>query len=219
MRPKRWMTASLLAALIYAQPAVAWASVSRALWHMDETAGTVMVDAAGSSNGTLHSVTVGSAGFAGTAYTFNGASSYVSVPSSSALVPGSRNVLLTVHLKTGSRPARGDYDLLRKGSYPKPFYKLELLQSGLAFCQFRGKTGGGAKTRGISGGPNLADQRWHTVSCSKTATAVQLVVDGVTYSSAVSLGSIDGTEPLVLGAHPGSDYYNGVLDEVSVTLG
>jgi hypothetical protein len=35
----------------------------------------------------------------------------------------------------------------------------------------------------------------------------------------VTLGSITDTDPLIIGAHPNSDYYNGVLDEASVTVG
>src|SRR5207245_951252 len=47
-----------------------------ALWHMDETSGTVMYDAVGNHTGTLHSVAVGQSGYLGTAFGFNGSSSY-----------------------------------------------------------------------------------------------------------------------------------------------
>ena len=73
-----------------------------ALWHMDETSGTVMHDAVGSHTGTLHSVALGQSGYLGTAFGFNGSSSYVSVPSSSDLNPGSANITITIHLKTTS---------------------------------------------------------------------------------------------------------------------
>ena len=83
-----------------------------ALWHMDETSGTSMNDAVGSHTGTLHSVQVGQPGYLGTAYGFGG-SGYVSVPSAADLNPGSKDITITIHLKTTSAPASPDWDLIR----------------------------------------------------------------------------------------------------------
>jgi hypothetical protein len=189
-----------------------------ALWHMDETGGATMYDSVGTTNGTLNNVTLGAPGFAGTAYQFNGTSSYVSVPSTPAIAPGSANITFTIHVNTGSVPTIGDYDLLRRGAYPGDFYKLEILQTGQAFCQFRGDANGGT-TRGVTAGPYLADQAWHTITCTKTTTGLSVTVDDTTYSKSVSLGGITDTDPLIIGAHPGSDYYKGILDEANVTVG
>ena len=194
------------------------ASQPTALWHMDETSGSTMFDAIGSADGAIHNVQLGVAGMAGTAYGFNGSSSYVSVPSSPSVAPGSSNMSFTVDLNTGSLPTSGDYDLFRRGAYPGDFYKLELLQSGQAWCQFRGDANGGT-SKGISGGPALNDNQWHTVTCAKTATQVMLTVDGTTYTATKNVGSITDTDPLIIGAHPGSDYYNGTLDEASISIG
>src|SRR5205085_619713 len=60
-----------------------------ALWHMDETSGTVMYDSVGTHNGTLHSIQLGLPGFSGKSYGFNGTSSSVTVPSAPDLNPGS----------------------------------------------------------------------------------------------------------------------------------
>jgi hypothetical protein len=192
-----------------------------ALWHMDETSGTTMFDSVGTTNGVIQNVLLGVAGdpaTPGTAYQFNGSTSYVSVASTPAISPGSANVSFTVDLNTGSLPVVGDYDLVRRGAYPGDFYKLEILQSGQAFCQFRGDANGGT-TKGISAGPMLDDQAWHTVTCTKTATGISVTIDGTVYPKSVTLGSITDTDPLIIGAHPNSDYYNGVLDEASVTVG
>src|SRR3954452_13282703 len=62
-----------------------------ALWHMDETSGTVMHDAVGGHDGTLSGVTVGAPGFAGTAFGFSG-SGFVSVPTAAALNPGAADL-------------------------------------------------------------------------------------------------------------------------------
>jgi hypothetical protein len=192
-----------------------------ALWHMDETSGTTMHDSVGTTNGTLSNVILGVAGdpaTPGTAYQFNGVSSYVSVPSTPAIAPGSANISFTIHVQTGSLPTKGDYDLIRRGASPGDFYKLEILQTGHAFCQFRGDANGGT-TRGITAGPVLNDQAWHTITCTKTSTSVSMTIDGTTYSKSVSLGGITDTDPLIIGAHPSFDYFKGVLDEASVTVG
>src|SRR6266498_86896 len=63
-----------------------------ALWHMDETSGTLMYDSIAGHTGSLHSVQPGLPGFSGFAYGFNGSSSYVSVPSAGDLNPGSADI-------------------------------------------------------------------------------------------------------------------------------
>jgi hypothetical protein len=190
-----------------------------ALWHMDETSGTVMHDAVGSHNGALHTVQLGLPGFSGMAFGFNGSSSYVSVPSASDLNPGSANITFTIHLKTtGTPPASpDDWDLFRKGLYTTGGgeYKLELVRTGQASCGFEG-TGGYAE---LVAGPAINNGQWHTVSCVKTSTAIQVVVDGQAFSKAAKIGSIANTSSVVIGARPGSDWYKGQLDEASIQIG
>jgi hypothetical protein len=185
---------------------------------MNEASGTTMFDAVGDADGTLWKVLVGAPGFSGTAYQFNGTSSYVSVPSSVALAPGSYDLSFTIHVKTGSLPTRGDYDVFRRGASPGDFYKLEILQSGQAFCQFRGQKNGGT-TLGIAAGPALADRKWHAITCEKTSTRIAVIVDGGAYSKSASVGGITDSDRLIIGAHPGGDYYKGFLDEASITIG
>jgi hypothetical protein len=69
-------------------PGTAMAQTVVARWHMDEQVGTVMHDAVGDNNGTIHKAALGLSGFQQYAYGFNGSSAYVSVPSSSSLNPG-----------------------------------------------------------------------------------------------------------------------------------
>lgn len=190
-----------------------------ALWHMDETTGTVMHDSVGTHNGTLHSVQLGLPGFTGTSYGFNGSSSYVTVPSSGDLNPGSANITFTIHLKTTGTPppAPADWDLFRKGVYTSAGgeYKMELQQTGKLSCGFKGSAG----SAGLTAGPAINDGRWHTVSCVKASTAIELVVDGVVFTKAKTIGSIANTAAVVIGAHPGSDWYKGQLDEASILIG
>jgi len=204
--------------------ATAFASASPVgLWHMDERSGTTMTDSSGhGNNGTLSHVTVGVAGFTGTAYSFNGSSSIVTVPSSTSLNPGSTNFVLTVHVKFTALPGSvGDYDLIRKGlsSTSGGDYKMEILSTGKASCHWKGSSGSTPDTK--PGNANLADGKWHTVKCSKAATSAQLLVDGVSqWTQRVTIGSISNTAPLTIGAKSsGGDWYKGTMDEVRVDVG
>ncbi len=133
------------------------------------------------------------------------------------------NITLTLHAKFTQPPdaAVGDYDLIRKGlsSTSGGEYKMEVLPrknytKAKAFCYFKDST---KKVGKIINGPNLADGRWHTLSCTKTSEGVELSVDGTTYTNQVLLGSISNSAPLTIGAKTGgADWYSGEMDEVSV---
>jgi hypothetical protein len=186
---------------------------------MDETTGTTMFDSAGTHDGALHSIQLGLAGASGTAYGFNGSSSYVDVPSRADLNPSGANITVTVHLKTTGTPppAPADWDLIRKGlsTTAGGEYKMEFQHSGQASCGFAG-SGGGAD---LVAGPALNDGRWHTVSCVKTSSAIELIVDGHVFTKSAEVGSIANTSDVIIGARPGSDWYSGLLDEVSIKIG
>ncbi len=200
-------------------PGVAAGSTVSALWHMNETSGAVMADSSGNgNNGTLHNVTLGAAGKSGKSYTFDGAKakSYVEVPNAASLNPGSANVTVSFWLRTFSLPTSGDFDLVRKGTFQSTEYKIELLQSGAITCVFRGTSA----NRNATGGSGLNNGAWHHIECIKTASQVQLVIDGaVVKTSTGTVGPISNTFALEIGAYPGSDWYKGKLDEVSIALG
>jgi Concanavalin A-like lectin/glucanases superfamily len=198
---------------------VVWTSSVVALWHMDETSGSTMFDSAGQNNGTLNSVTLGLPGFSGHAYGFNGSSSYVSVPSATSLNPGSANFSFTILLQTTGTPPPppDDWDLIRKGDYTTPGgeFKMEFQQSGQASCGFRGST----SYAELIAGPVLNDGHWHTITCVKTSSDIELIVDGQTFAAAANVGSISNTAPVTIGTHPGADWYQGSLDEASIAIG
>ena len=196
------------------------------VWHMDEQSGSTMGDAVGANNGGLTSVVVGVPGFSGSAYRFDGRSSIVSVPSSASLNPGAADISFTIELQytvTPPNTSTTDYDVIRKGtsSDSAQFYKLEIRPDNRAVCRFVGsktsKTG-----LLIHTGPTLNDGRWHAVTCTKTSTMIQLVIDGKTYTKNGVVGSITNSGALTIGAkggNPITDRYNGVLDEASVSIG
>lgn len=197
-----------------------------AQWHMDETSGTTMLDSSGSgNNGTLANIALGQSGISGTGYGFNGSNSYVTVPDSSSLDPGSSDITFTVNVNFPDIPAT-DYDVLRKGlsNTNGGDYKVEILKkkSGTqawASCYFGGSSAG----KGITFKRNLADSQWHAITCTKTSSSISVTVDGSTSTKSVVIGSIANSSPLWLGAKfKGStpkDRYEGLMDEVSIQIG
>ena len=178
-----------------------------------------MFDSAGQNNGTLNSVTVGLPGFSGVAYGFNGSSSYVSVPSAASMNPGSANFSFTIDLQTTGTPPPppADWDLIRKGDSTTPGgeYKMEFQHSGQASCGFKGST----RYAELAAGPALNDGHWHTITCVKTSSDIELIIDGQTFATPATIGSISNTAPVIIGSHPFADWYQGSLDEAAISIG
>jgi hypothetical protein len=186
-----------------------------ALWHMDEISGSVMHDAVRNHNGRLRNVQLRQPGYSLFAYGFTG-SSYVTVPSAGDLNPGSANITVTIHLKTTLTP-KSDWDVIRKGVYETRGgeFKMEYQHTGQASCGFKGS----ARYSELITGPRLNDGRWHKVQCVKTSSAINLVVDGQTFSKTVTIGSISNNVAVAIGSRPGAQYFKGSLDEASIQIG
>jgi Concanavalin A-like lectin/glucanases superfamily len=142
-------------------------------------------------------------------------------PPPHSFTPGTGNFRIQLSVRCTARPssAVGDYDLLRRGlsTTSGGDDKVEILQSGKAHCEFRGSGGAG----GVSGGPALSDGRWHTIGCSRTASAVVLTVHGASYTTARRTGSITSAVTVYIGAKDGSggDQYTGLMDSMSISKG
>jgi Concanavalin A-like lectin/glucanases superfamily len=198
-----------------------------ALWHMNDR-GSTMTDSAGHHDGAMRNVATGVAGFSGTAFGFNGASSYGTVANASDLSAVSNNVTLTMHMRATALPPPTiqDWDLIRSsgGYYDGDEYKMEYAPDGTAHCSFKGDGATGYKEVASSAARPLDDGRWHTVQCVKTQTQVKTVVDGTVYAQSAVIGNIVLTQGLIVGAHPnaagqgGSEFYNGTLDEASLAF-
>lgn len=213
-------TAAVLLGLV-AGPVLA-APSSAAIWHMDETSGSTMHDASGHGNtGTLKHVTMGVPGLNGSkGFGFDGKSSVVVVPNSASLNAGSADLVVTVHVAF-TRVPKDDYDLIRKGlsSTAGGDWKIEIVNvdgKGIARCYLKGSGGSWQKTTG----PDLADGKWHTITCEKHAKTVVLSVDGKIWKKTKSLGTMGNSAQLSIGAKAeGGDWYAGSMDEVSVAIG
>ena len=221
MRIARVLVAVTVVVAALLQAEAAHAATFSAVWHMDDTRAT-MADSTGHGlTGTLTGVTVGVPGAVGTAFQFKTRPAYVKVGSSPLLNPGSGAFTVTARVRFSVRPSTsvGDYDLVRKGlvSTKGGDWKFEILPTGYAFCLFRGSAG----TVSIKHGPNLADNRWHTVTCRRSGSTVRLTVDGSSWTASGSTGTIANSSAVLLGAKgtAGEDQYAGLLDEVTVSTG
>jgi hypothetical protein len=179
-----------------------------------------MVDSVGQNNGILtSSVALGQQpGFSGSAYGFDGSSSYVSVPSADSMNPGSANFSFTIALQTTGTPPPSpqDWDLIRKGDITTlgGEYKMEFQSTGQASCGFKG-----THYAELVAGPPLNDGQWHTITCVKTSSDIEMIVDGQTFSTPATVGPISNTAPVTIGSHPGADWYQGSLDEADISIG
>ena len=196
----------------------------------DEPAGsTVAVDTSGTvpaNNGALHEVAV-----AGSAYSFNGTSSYIQTPASPTVNPDTSDFSYSVSINLPATLVFShDISLVRRGSakFSGAYYKMEMIYNSSTgvmslVCAFRDQTG----NRGfVSTNANtLNDGLWHTLTCSKTATSVSLNKGGLkTYTRAATLGNLSSTQPLNFGAEQITattfwEHFPGQMDNMTLTRG
>jgi hypothetical protein len=184
----------------------------------------IMVDDSGHSNNGILQDVAANAGF----YTFNGSTSRVVVPDNpdGSLDPGTADFSYSVRVRTTTVPddVAGDYDLLRKGlgSTKGGYFKVELYPNSSntkarALCQAQG-TKGAAK---LVGSANLADGAWHTITCTKKPSALNMYVDGALKATKPNtIGSIANAAALTIGAKDiGGDWFRGDMDDATVSIG
>jgi Concanavalin A-like lectin/glucanases superfamily len=196
-----------------------------ALWHMENP--TVMTDSSGNRHSGRPTSGVSSVrGSSSRGYAFNGTKSVVVVPHSNALNPRGGNFTVTVHVRFSKVPTatQRTYDLIRKGTSTTPggYWKAEIVRADATHarvgCYFGGSVNASAKR---VAGDNLADGRWHTITCRRTATKISTIIDGVSASKTVTVGTIVNTQPVIVGAKfaTGGDRYQGKMDEISIAVG
>jgi Concanavalin A-like lectin/glucanases superfamily len=211
------MLALPLSLLLMASPAHA-SAVGVALWKMNEASGA-MIDSVRSHDGSVSNVVRPVPGKKGTAYRFNGVNSKVTVPHASDLNPGSATFTVSAYVKFSKSPqetGQDTFDIIRKGLTGSQYWKMEISLTGKGSCHFTGSSG----VATIVNGPVLDNNAWHSITCKKAAGSVKLIVDGVTYTQNVSVGSISNSAVVTLGHKSGgSDFYQGDMDHVSIASG
>ena len=219
------------AALTVVVPSAAQAVVV-AEWKMDEPAGeNTMVDSAGGdNNGTSASVVTGVPGLvSGNAYQFDGAASYVEVPDSPNLDPGSKAITVSAAVKVEDGEILDDsYEVIRKGIVTTKGgeWKMEIKRAGSDSsvgrlnCVFKGVLSNGTTSLASKlANPDIVDGKSHRLQCKKTGTSISAIVDGRAYSLTKTVGSIANAEPVVIGSKvAGDDVMQGIIDQVTVNI-
>lgn len=214
----------LMSAAVVSPQAASAAATQVAEWEMDEATGaTKMIDDSGNDNtGTISSkVITGRTGHSGKAYEFKGDGGLVSVPDDSTLDPGSSAYTVSLYFKSSVKPSDsvGDYDLIRKGLSTSSGgdWKVEVLQSGKAYCHFRGSS----RSVNLTGDSNVVDGSWHKILCRTSSSGTRLEVDGDREASTSKRpGTISNSSILTVGAkNDHEDETTGLLDEVEIVKG
>ncbi|GAA2700112.1 hypothetical protein GCM10010429_02500 [Micromonospora olivasterospora] len=228
--------AALLAAagvLVAAAPARAVATRTVAFWSMDEPTGaTALVDSSGNGRrGTVGAeVTTGALYDGATAHRFvyhNPADQeYVPghvdlVPASDDFNPGAGDFSISIRYRT----TRSFGNIMQKGQGGTAggYWKFEA-PAGKPRCMFRG---GDGSTRTGYTGTSLADGQWHTVTCNRTATYVEMWVDGVRTSRLTGpTGTIANNWQFAIGGKSfcdgvdvTCDYFAGDIDWIRLVKG
>lgn len=221
--------ASLL--LVTAVPAESRTASPTAMWRMDEGAqARTMVDSSGKQlNGTIGAdVVTGLASSAGRGYRFPTVSPdalpvrpghTVVVPDDWRLDPASRDYTVELRL----RPSGRNGNVIQKGQSRTEggFWKIEI-NNGRPTCLFRGPEGTNAVR---ARGPQVWEDSWYTVRCERTATAVDLWVNGKHVGRNTGrTGAIANDHPVSIGGklncdqvRVGCDYFSGDVDWLRIT--
>jgi Concanavalin A-like lectin/glucanases superfamily len=209
---------------VYLQtPASAAATNTLASWQMNEPMGSkVLVDNSGNGiNGLIGSEDV----LNGSTHKFlylkpNTPPAHPGHPdqvTDSRLNPGTRDFAITLRMKWTNSFG----NIIQKGQSGTPggYFKLQA-PGGVVQCLFRGSLGNG----GVGSGRTLNDGAWHVITCTRTAAAVTMVVDGVQVATLKhATGNISNTKPLSIAGKLACDqikvtcdYWVGEMDYVVI---
>jgi hypothetical protein len=159
-------------------------------------------------------------------YVFNGSTSRVVVPDADSLDPLDKDITLTARVKVNGQSLDDDsYDVVRKGLVTTAGgdYKMEIKRKpkdptvGKLHCFFRGHL---ASVKKVAR-PDIVDGNWHTLQCVKTNNSVVAKVDGRSFTSTGSAGSIANLSNVMVGAKtavPLDDMFDGKMDFVSIEI-
>jgi len=216
--------AAVAPVLALANPASA-ALTTVADWQMETT--QTMVDSSGSGNdGTTFAVSP-TDGVTGSGYHFDGSlTSHVEVADNGTLNPDTAEFRVDLHVRFPAAPSStvGDYDLIRKGlkTTTGGDWKIEILTGSTGAANPRCWWSDGTNAQSIRGTQDLADGAWHSITCVKTSSANQLIVDGTTISATPRnpIGAITNSAPVVVGQKwGGGDQYTGDMDDITIQKG
>jgi len=224
---------SLAAAVVMTLAVAAPASAATlADWEMNEGSGaTTMIDSSGHVNGTIGSaVKTGVSVMGATVYRWPFASPTAPPPKPERIVQANSNSLnpgsgtYTVSLRYRTTQHFGN--IVQKGQAGSAggYFKVEN-PHGQINCVFRGVVSGKLVRKAVTSPAVLSDGAFHVATCTRTANAVTLTIDGSVVDTAHgSTGNISNTRPVTIGGklncdqvNTTCDYYTGDIDWVKLS--
>ena len=224
---------SLAAAVVMTLAVAAPASAATlADWEMNEPSGaTTMIDSSGHVNGTIGSaVQTGVSVMGATVYRWPFASPTAPPPKPERIVQANSNSLnpgsgtYTVSLRYRTTQHFGN--IVQKGQAGSAggYFKVEN-PHGQINCVFRGVVSGKLVRKAVTSPAVLSDGAFHVATCTRTANALTLTIDGSVVDTAHgSTGNISNTRPVTIGGKLNCDqikttcdYYTGDIDWVKLS--
>ena len=221
--------AAVVLTLAVAAPASA---ATLADWEMNEPSGaTTMIDSSGHVNGTIGSaVQTGVSVMGATVYRWPFASPTAPPPKPERIVQANSNSLnpgsgtYTVSLRYRTTQHFGN--IVQKGQAGSAggYFKVEN-PHGQINCVFRGVVSGKLVRKAVTSPAVLSDGAFHVATCTRTANALTLTIDGSVVDTAHgSTGNISNTRPVTIGGKLNCDqikttcdYYTGDIDWVKLS--
>ena len=229
-------TLQLIASMALIAPALCFAqqttpftpdSLTRGLWHFDESSGNTLLDASGGGNNGIATGTAIVPGRFGNARSCNGASDYITIPSSSLFDFDTASFRIDLWFKAPEQQY-GQGQILRRGLAPNPGYMI-FMDHG----QIVGQIGNRADSRWpdtlitVRSDSNFGDGQWHFVTMvrDRSVRKLFLYIDGklATQPSEDPFTiPVNTYEPLTIGRWMSTAYpyfFNGAVDEVRLSGG
>ena len=194
------------------EPPAAW-------WKLDETAGTIALDASGGNRSGIYAGGVAStAGVLGAARNFDGADDWVNLSAQVAAVQGLAEGTLSAWFKTNSSSLR---TLFSASNRTRPDRSLRLYVEG-GILKYKVLGDAGTEVASLASPSAVNNDVWHHVAVTVDgARQAKLYLDGAAVREGVRpfFGGILNLDTLAIGRHltsTGSDYWRGQVDDVRI---
>ncbi|RJK97903.1 LamG-like jellyroll fold domain-containing protein [Vallicoccus soli] len=147
----------------------------------------------------------------------------VKVPDAAVLVPRTRPFAYGARLRLPAAAVTHGANVVQKGLWgDRGQWKLQV-DDGRPGCVVAGQHDGDLRRAVVAAPRSIADGRWHELECRRTATAVELVVDGAVAArqAAPAVDVRPGAAVAVggKGVSSSGDQFHGALDEVWLRVG
>lgn len=198
---------------------------TRGLWHLDESTGSMVVDAsAGWNHGRAFGTTI-VAGKFGNARAFNGVSDFIAFPPDAKFDFGTSSFRIDLWFRTHGQPGGV---LIRRGLAPEPGFQISM-----AYGHVFGMIGNREDSTwpdaiiSVRSDSTFDDNQWHRVSLVRDRSVHKLIlfVDGAVAAEPADdwfTIPLTSRRPLTIGRWENSGYpwfFWGEVDEVRVTTG